>query len=511
MSNTEFRTTNIGVARRPMVFRTLIWAVLIAALLDGTSSAQGPPPNPGGPSFKEPDLQSDGANSTPEVGSVPVSWLYASHSVSNSKLALVDEFDGTVETVGEIGLNGIVDIAFLPDGRLFGVRARFLAADLVWINPRTAESEIVGDMGAIGVNALVSNHDGMLFAASSAGEFMLVDVETGAAEIIGPLGSDLGSVGDLAFDDEGVLYATLAVNPDFRFPVPSLLATIDPVTGIATEVGPIGFNDIFGLAFHPGDIVAVDGTVIRGPILLGVSGHPHPANDRELIAIDRQTGVGQSVTLLSTADSVSGLADNFRLSPTPGDLRTISFFAGDAGNQCVDQDGAWTYCQHKAPPAHAPSVDADDTFAWDANLTANADQGKSVYASAPGRVVSRYGEVPPGGGSFNEVLIEHCLTNDPCDCQTTPSDCWWSRYLHMDDIQVSAGQLVTPDSVLGIVSDVGSDEGDRLHFAVYYGENTRQAGQGLLSSVDAVVVALPDLFSDGFESGNASAWSSTVQ
>jgi len=366
-------------------------------------------------------------------------------------------------------------------------------------------------MGAIGVNALVSNLDGMLFAASSAGEFMLVDVETGAAEIIGPLGSDLGSVGDLAFDDEGVLFATLAVNPDFRFPVPSLLATIDPTTGIATEVGPIGFNDIFGLAFHPGDIVAVDGTVIRGPILIGVSGHPHPANDRELVAIDRQTGAGQSVALLSTSDSVSGLADNFRLAPTPGDPRTVSFSHSDAGNQCDDADGVWTYCQHKAPPAHAPGADVDDTFAWDANLTANADQGRRVYASAPGRVVSIYGEVPPGGGSFNEVLIEHCLTLDPCDCQTTPSDCWWSRYLHMDNIQVSEGRLVTTSSVLGVVSGVGSDEGDQLHFAVYYGENARLAGQGLLSSVDAVLVASPGLFSDGFESGSTSAWSSTVQ
>jgi len=288
--------------------------------------------------------------------------------------------------------------------------------------------------------------------------------------------------------------------------------TIDPATGIATEIGPIGFDDVFGLAFHPGVVLDIGGTEIRGPTLFGLTGGFFAGIDPQLIVIDRETGAGQLVVTLSTA-RMSGMAANFRWSPTQEEIDIISFLGGDAGNQCADTPGQWTYCQHKRPPEHAPGVDGDGTFAWDANLDSNGDAGEPVYAVAPGKVVSLYGETPPGGGDSNTVLVEHCLGLGPCDCQTTPTDCWWSGYRRMENIQVTDGQLVTPSNVLGHISNIGTEGvGDEhLHFSVYEGENARQTGQGLLTSVDTVLIPVPPIFADGFESGDTTAWSSTVQ
>ncbi len=80
-------------------------------------------------------------------------------------------------------------------------------------------------------------------------------------------------------------------------------------------------------------------------------------------------------------------------------------------------------------------------------------------------------------------------------------------------VQVVENQEVDTSTILGFVSNVGPGEGveKHLHFAFYEGENRRQAGQGLLTSFDAVVVPVPPMFANGFESGDTFAWSSAVQ
>ena len=491
----------------------LAWSVFGTFTPGESAYAQGQP-SPGESAAVTTPAQ-DPVAGAPVAGLATGSWLFASHPAGDSKIYRLNEFDGGADLIGEIGRNATSDIAFLPDGRLFGIRiccGPGRTSDLLWINPRTGVGDIVGNMGTTGVNALVAAADGTMYAASNTGEFLEIDVETGAATLVGQLGDNLASLGDLEFDDEGTLFASVAMSPDFSAPIPAELAIIDPATGEATVIGPIGFDDVFGLAFHPGVVLDIGEVEIRGPALFGLTAGLFPGTDPELIVIDRATGEGQLVATLSSEDSMSGMAANFRLAPTQGRVETVSFTEADPGNQCEPGSGAWLLCQHKAPPAHAPDIDADDTFAWDANLTANADAGEPVYAVAPGKVVSQYGETAPGGGDFNAVLVEHCLTG-ACDCQAMPSECWWSRYLRMDSVQVVENQQVDTATILGFVSNMGPGEGaeEHLHFAFYEGENRRQAGQGLLTSIDAVVVSVPPMFADGFESGDTSAWSSAVQ
>lgn len=490
-----------------MVFRIHVAAGLML-LLTSLSFAQGPIPLDSSSQTGDPYSGSPiDRIHRPAGGNADGSWLFSSRGSGDSTIFRVNEFDQSLDVIGEVGRNGISDIAFLPDGRLFGSRQVARGTDLMWINPRTGIGEIVGDMFALGVNALVSDSDGVLYAASNTGNFHVIDIDTGLATLVGPLGNNLASVGDLAFDDQGVLFATLAVDPDFSSPVPTILATIDPATGIASEIGATGFDDVFGLAFHPGPVLDIGGTLVRGPVLLGVAGQP--ATTLELIAIDRQTGVGQSLGTITGSDQMSGLADNLRWAPTQGDVHTVSFVAGDPSNQCNEIADTWTYCQHRIAPDHGPGLDGDDTFAWDANLAANADSGERVFATAAGTVVSQYGEVGPGEDSANTVLIEHCLTPTACDCQKTPTDCWWSRYQHMESVQVTQGQQVGLSTVLGFVSDAGTSADEHLHFAIYEGENARDKGQGLLTSIDAVLIPAPPIFADGFETGDTSRWSLT--
>lgn len=211
-------------------------------------------------------------------------------------------------------------------------------------------------------------------------------------------------------------------------------------------------------------------------------------------------------------NGMTGLAARLLPSVTVGSVYNAGHEVTNEPNDCVHHPPQWTYCQHKDGVTHDAGVNVDDTWAWDINLSGNEDEGKSVYAVAPGTVVTQYPDdidpIAPGSGTEHTVLIEHCYTSAPCNCELTPTDCWWSRYLHMIDVPNDLqDKPVTPATFLGRISGFSGGSisiTPHLHFAIYHGENRREAGQGQLISVDAIFIEKEDnrgdmIFRDGFE------------
>lgn len=147
-------------------------------------------------------------------------------------------------------------------------------------------------------------------------------------------------------------------------------------------------------------------------------------------------------------------------------------------------DRTWEFVQHRLG-LHLPGLGiagSTDLDAWDINLnnlsSNNADAGRRIYATAAGQVVL-YGSVQPPGGPRGGVLIAHPNAAAPV---------WYSGYQHMvlDSIEVTLGQRVTSDTLIGLIGSTGAGSA-HLHFVVYVGENR----QGGLTSFDAAIAERP--------------------
>ena len=172
-------------------------------------------------------------------------------------LATVDVATGAVDVIGSMGAV-MTDIAFAPDGRLFGMTF----TSLYEIDPETAATTFIGAHAVSGGNALVFAGDDILYASGASGDLFQLDPTSGATTTLGDLGAP--SAGDLAFNGPDFFLSSLSGD----------LIQIDfgpPATG--ASVGPIGFPDVYGLA------TANDG------ILYGISG-------TQILSIDTQTGAG---------------------------------------------------------------------------------------------------------------------------------------------------------------------------------------------------------------------------
>lgn len=125
-------------------------------------------------------------------------------------------------------------------------------------------------------------------------------------------------------------------------------------------------------------------------------------------------------------------------------------------------------------PLHKAFATFDDTNAYDLNLPSNRENMLPVYASGSGRVTS-LGTTYPGtidGGTYGAVLIDH--QNGTC-----------TGYMHMRNIQVRAGDSVSPNTIIGYVSDKGVPGVIHLHFAFYL--KVKKNGKDYLSSTSTYI------------------------
>ena len=150
------------------------------------------------------------------------------------RLARVDVATGDiVQVIGTFNVF-MADIAFDPQGNLFGVSFTSLYS----IDPQTAQTTFIGNHGLTQANALVFGQDGTLYAAEADTDALLtIDPTTGQGTRIGNMG--FASGGDLAFFDGRLLLASRSNN----------LVEVDLANpSNSRAIGAFGVPDVFGLA-----------------------------------------------------------------------------------------------------------------------------------------------------------------------------------------------------------------------------------------------------------------------
>lgn len=108
------------------------------------------------------------------------------------------------------------------------------------LDVNTGAATLVGGEGALGaaITGLAARYDGVYGIGSSGDENLYrIDVDTGRATLIGPLGGGLRFTdGGLDFDAGGVLWGVADMTGTSITPEPSVVFTIDPVTGAAQRI-----------------------------------------------------------------------------------------------------------------------------------------------------------------------------------------------------------------------------------------------------------------------------------
>lgn len=172
------------------------------------------------------------------------------------------------------GSPDITDIAFDANG---GILWGISFSQLYRIDPLTARATPVGPgLGVSGANALAVDLGGRLFSATTDGLFLTIDTASGRARVVGSYGGSYSSSGDLAFHPDGVLFGAVSASGRQS----DVLIRVNPSTGAATEVGDIGYSNVYGLFFVENRLYGVTA-------------------GSELILIDTRTGRGAFVRRLS--------------------------------------------------------------------------------------------------------------------------------------------------------------------------------------------------------------------
>ena len=167
---------------------------------------------------------------------------------SSGGLATVDVATGDVNFIGAMGAV-MTDIAFSPTGNLYGVTF----SGLYSINPTTAATTFIGNLGISGANALVFSSSGTLYAASNTtNSLYTINTATGLASNLGNIGHASG--GDLAFHN-GNFYLASANNQLVRIDLSNLANT--------TAIGSFGVSGVYGLASGDNNVLyGVAGTSV---------------------------------------------------------------------------------------------------------------------------------------------------------------------------------------------------------------------------------------------------------
>lgn len=200
-----------------------------------------------------------------------------------SKLYTIDLSTGKTKLIGSIA-KAVTDIAFMGD-RLYGIARQddCETTQLIKIDPVTARSTIIGDVGLNVVGLAYNRIRNTLFGAT-AKQLIAIDLNTGKGTPLVTVANQDFNCGQLAFDRNGIPYITLIDSCHKKY-----LVTTDLYNGTLTFLGNIGFPNLSSIEFFD-------------DFLYGVSDKCFGlASDGKLIRIDITNGTG---TLITNTDSL---------------------------------------------------------------------------------------------------------------------------------------------------------------------------------------------------------------
>lgn len=216
-----------------------------------TSSSTGPDPT---------DSTSESGESETSAGGEPGNWLLTvDRGASPPRLVKVGLAGGSVEVCALAASVDYTSLAFARDGTLYGHNAAQGRIDT--INPCNCSFQIVGptSLGPIALGLAGPGEDDLLGIDPSLDALVRVNVETGLATVIGPLGYFF-SASALAWSDPLQLPYAVEAENDYLY-------TVEPSTGAATPLWPLmpTVTDP-GLAVHPNDdaLYLCDGNTLYG-------------------------------------------------------------------------------------------------------------------------------------------------------------------------------------------------------------------------------------------------------
>ena len=207
----------------------------------------------------------------------------------NGQVGIINPDSGIFEPIISDRIENLTDIAVALDGRIFAITFNTLYN----IDETTGEVVELGQFGnGASINAIGFSPEDKLFGVSTQGsEIYEIDTTTGASTVVFDIGNGFRSSGDIEFDDRSGRFFATSTSP-----VSDTLYSIglNRQTGElsqADEIGPIGFQDVWGLSSNENG-------------LLGYT------RDRQEIRIDELTGMGRFVrTVTGVSTEIAGAAE----------------------------------------------------------------------------------------------------------------------------------------------------------------------------------------------------------
>ena len=159
-------------------------------------------------------------------------------NTGDNGFGIINLMNGTFTQISDLGSTLYNDIAYAPDGTLYGLANN--GASLVTFDSTTGDVTPVASLGGSGIESIAFNpNNGALFGASESGLYT-IDPTTGQASYIGDFGSPYGCNlwQNIRFDSDGNLYlSNTGDNTD--------LYQVNTTTGSATFEGEVeGYADL---------------------------------------------------------------------------------------------------------------------------------------------------------------------------------------------------------------------------------------------------------------------------